>query len=91
MICIDDKSQQLVGHSRAARPLESSTPAKQDHECVGKGTTNPFVAVEPKAGHRVVSVAERRGKTDFVAIVQALPNHTYSKGRHIHLALRPET
>jgi len=50
VICIDEKSQQLIGHSRAALPMKSSTPAKQDCEHVRKGTTNPFVAVERKAG-----------------------------------------
>jgi len=87
VICIDEKSQQLIGHSRAALPMKSSTPAKQDYEYVRKGTTNLFVAVEPKAGQRVVSVTERRGKTDFVAFVQALLTDTYSTARRVHLVL----
>jgi hypothetical protein len=69
--------------------MKSSTPAKQDYEYARKGTTNLFVAVEPKAGQRFVSVSvtERRGKTDFVAFVQALLTDTYSTARRIHLVL----
>ena len=51
------------------------------------GTTNLFVAVEPKAGKRVVSVTEHRGKTDFVAFIGELLTGAYAKARRIHLVL----
>ena len=50
VICIDEKSLQLLAHSREPVPMAPSAPAKQDCEYVRKGTTNLFVAVEPKAG-----------------------------------------
>ena len=87
MICIDEKSLQLIAHSRPPVPMAPSAPAKQDYECVRKGTTNLFVAVEPKAGQRVVSVTDHRGKTDFVGFVQALLTQTYAAARRIHLVL----
>ena len=67
VICIDEKSLQLIGNSRAPLPMAPHAPAKQDYEYTRNGTTNLFVAVEPKAGQRIVSVTERRGKVDFVA------------------------
>ena len=51
------------------------------------GTTNLFVAVEPKAGQRIVSVTERRGKIDFVAFIDELLTGAYAKARRIHLVL----
>ena len=51
------------------------------------GTTNLFVAVEPKAGQRIVSVTERRGKTDFVAFVSELLTGAYAKARRVHLVV----
>ena len=51
------------------------------------GTTNLFVAVEPKAGKRVVSVTAHRGKTDFVAFIGELLTGAYAKARRIHLVL----
>lgn len=87
VICIDEKSLQLIAHSREPVPMASSAPAKQDYEYIRKGTTNLFVAVEPKAGQRVVSVTEHRGKTDFVGFVQALLTDTYAAARRVHLVL----
>ena len=60
---------------------------KQDYEYVRNGTTNLFVAVEPKAGRRVVSVTERRGKVDFVDFINKLLTDTYAKARRVHLVL----
>jgi acetolactate synthase regulatory subunit len=71
VICIDEKRLQLVGHSRAPLPLSTHSPAKADYEYVRHGTTNLFVAVETRAGQRIVSVTEHRGKADFVAFIVA--------------------
>lgn len=60
---------------------------KLDDEYARKGTTNLFVAVERKAGQRVVSVTDHRGKTDFVGCVQALLTDTYATARRVHLVL----
>lgn len=87
VICIDEKSLQLIGHSRQPLPMTPSAPAKQDYEYVRKGATNLFVAVEPKAGQRTVSVTEHRGKTDFVSFVHALLTDTYTAARRVHLVL----
>ena len=87
VICIDEKSLQLHTHSREPLPMAPGAPAKQDYEYVRNGTTNLFVAVEPKAGHRFVSVTTRRGKVDFVVFVQALLTDTYAAARKVHLVL----
>lgn len=87
VICIDEKSLQLLAHSRDPLPMVPGARAKQDYEYVRKGTTNLFVAVEPKAGQRVVLVTDQRGKVDFVAFVQALLTDTYAAARKVHLVL----
>ena len=87
VICIDEKSLQFIGHSRAPLPMAEGTPAKHDYEYTRNGTTNLFVAVEPKAGQRIVSVTERRGKTDFVAFVSELLTGAYAKARCVHLVV----
>ena len=87
VICIDEKSLQLLAHSREPLPMVPGAPLKQDYEYVRKGTTNLFVAVEPKAGQRVVSVTAQRGKVDFVVFVQALLTDTYAAARKVHLVL----
>jgi hypothetical protein len=87
VICIDEKSLQLIGHSRAPLPMNSCSPAKVDYEYVRNGTTNLLVAVEPKAGQRIVSVTERRGKIDLVAFIGELLTNAYAKARRVHLVL----
>ena len=45
------------------------------------------MAVEPKAGQRIVSVTERRGKIDFVAFVSELLTGAYARARRVHLVV----
>jgi hypothetical protein len=87
VICIDEKSLQLLAHSRAPLPMASHRPTKVDYEYVRHGTTNLFVAIEPKAGKREVWVTEHRGKTDFVAFIDDLLTRTYAGARRVHLVL----
>lgn len=87
VICIDEKSLQLIGHSRQPLPMAPQAVAKQDYEYKRNGTTNLFVAVEPKAGRRIVSVTEHRGKVDFVAFIDDLLTGSYAKARRIHFVL----
>ncbi len=87
VICIDEKSLQLIAHSREPLPMTENSAAKDDHEYVRNGTTNLFVAVEPRAGQRIVEVTAHRGKVDFVAFVQDLVDNAYAKARCVHLVL----
>jgi hypothetical protein len=41
VICIDEKSMQLLNHSREALPMGSHSPVKQDYEYVRNGTCGP--------------------------------------------------
>ena len=67
--------------------MAANSPSKHDYEYVRNGTTNLFVAVEPKAGRRIVSVTELRGKVDFVIFIKELLAGAYAKARRIHLVL----
>jgi len=87
VICIDEKSKQLVRDSRPALAMRTGTAMKRDFEYVRAGTCNVFVAVEPKGGRRVVRVTERRTKADFVEFVQSLLNDSYAYARKVHLVL----
>ena len=71
VVCLDEKSKQLLEQTR--RPLASKpgTPAKEDYEYKRAGTRNLFVAVEPKGGRREVAVTARRTKVDFVNFVRS--------------------
>jgi hypothetical protein len=87
VICIDEKSKQLIRDSREGLPMKPGAPAKYDYEYVREGTCNVFVAVEPKGGRRVVKVTERRTMPEFVAFVQHLLERSYASARKVHLVL----
>ena len=87
VICMDEKSLQLIGHSRVPLPMTPHSTAKHDYEYTRNGATNLFVAVEPKAGQRIVSVTDHRRKADFVAFIQELLVGAYAKARRVHLVL----
>lgn len=87
VVCLDEKSKQLLRDARDPLPGQPGAPAKVDYEYARAGTCNLFVAVEPKGGRRTVVVTERRTKLDFVAFVQHLLDKVYAKARRIHLVL----
>ena len=72
VVCVDEKSKQLLQQTRRPVAAAPGQIAKGDYEYKRAGTRNLFVAVEPKAGHREVKVTNRRTKPDFVAFVQFL-------------------
>jgi DDE superfamily endonuclease len=87
VVCLDEKSKQLLQQTRTPIAAAAGQITKEDYEYKRAGTRNLFVAVEPKAGHREVTVTGRRTKADFVAFVQFLALEVYAQARKIHLVL----
>ena len=87
VVCVDEKSTQLLAHSRQPLPMQPGTPVREDYEYIRHGTCNLFVAVNPKAGRRIVAVTEQRTKPDFVAFIQHLVERVYGSARRIHLVV----
>lgn len=87
VICLDEKSKQLLGQTRPPLSAGPGQIAKEDYEYRRGGTRNLFVAVEPQAGHREVAVTARRTKRDFVEFVRHLALGVYAHARLIHLVL----
>jgi hypothetical protein len=87
VICVDEKSKQLLRQTRSPLPLQPGRCAKEDYEYKRGGTRNIFVAVEPKGGHRLVQVTLRRTKSDFVSFVQHLVQTVYATAVTVHLVL----
>ncbi len=87
VICVDEKSKQLLEPTRRAISARAGTVAKEDYEYKRAGTRNLFVAVEPKGGQRQVLVTARRTKVDFVSFVGHLVEGVYVSVTKIHLVL----
>jgi hypothetical protein len=87
VICLDEKSKQLLADKRQSMKMEPGSPAKEDYEYTRQGTRNLFVAVEPKGGRREVSVTARRTKKDFVTFVLYLLQVVYASARKLHVVV----
>lgn len=87
VICMDEKSKQLLADSRSPIPAKAGSPEKYDYEYKRKGTCNIFVAVVPKAAKRIVKVTDTRTKADFASFVEYLLTRHYSKADYIQLVV----
>jgi transposase len=87
VICLDEKSKQLLRQTRRPLPSKLGTPAKEDYEYERTGTCNIFVAVEPRGQRRLAQVTARRTKIDFVGFVCRLLRRGYSQARKVHLVM----
>lgn len=84
VVCLDEKSKQLLADSRPSRPTAKGKIAIQDYEYVRKGMGNIFVAVEPLAGRRITQVTRRRTKRDYAGFIEHLIQ-SHPQARAIHL------
>jgi hypothetical protein len=87
VICLDEKSKQLLRQTRRPLAAKPGTPAKEDYEYERAGTCNIFVAVEPRGQRRIAQVTARRTKIDFVCFVCRLLRNGYSQARKVHLVM----
>lgn len=72
VVCVDEKSKQLIEDVRKPIAMKPGSPEKYDGEYKRNGTQNIFVAVEPLAGKRYIKVTDQRKKTDFAKYVKEL-------------------
>ncbi len=87
VICIDEKSKQLIQQTRTPITARPGMPIKEDYEYKRAGTRNIFLAVEPKGGRRQAEVTARRTKIDFVKFIGHLAEKVYAGAQKIHLVL----
>jgi hypothetical protein len=81
---MDEKSKQLLADCRQPIEGKPGKPEKYDYEYKRKGTCNIFVAVEPKAGKRVIQVTDTRTKTDFAYFVEDLVKNHFAQATYIN-------
>ncbi len=87
MVCIDEKSVQLIGDVRDPLPITAGRAARVDYEYRHKGTANLFLAFEPLANRRHVQVTERRTKKDWAAYVKHLVDGRYKDSHRVVLVV----
>jgi hypothetical protein len=77
VVCLDEKSKQLLADSRPSMCAAPGKVAIQDYEYVRKGTRNIFVAVEPKGGNHITEVTVQRKKEHYAAFLEHIIMQEY--------------
>ena len=87
VVCLDEKSKQLVGE--ICKPIAACPGEVErcDYEYVRNGTANLFIMVEPLRGWRKVNVTTRRTKVDFAMQVKELADVHYANANRITLVM----
>ena len=70
VICLDELPFQLLGEKVAPLSMKEGKEKKFDSEYERNGVASVFLAFEPLTGKRLVSVYERRTKSDYCRFAQ---------------------
>lgn len=87
VICLDEKSKQLLDEKRESLRVKRGKPKRYDYEYKRKGTVNLFVGIEPKGKNRNIRVTKRKTKSDFARYVGWLAKKKYKGAEKIVLVL----
>ena len=88
VLCFDEKSKQLIEDTRVLVHTREGKVRRRDYEYRRHGTRNIFVTVEPKGGHREVTVTPQRTREDFAREIKRIINLSrYKDATIIHIVL----
>ena len=87
VVCFDETSRQLVGHTKTPIVAEPGRLERIDYEYKRNGTRNLFMFCEPKGGWRHVEVTERRTALDFAHQMRWLVDEAYPDAKAVRLVL----
>jgi len=86
-VCLDEKSKQLLKDVRGPIPCAPGRTAREDYHYERNGAANIFIASEPLAGWRRVSVTDQRTKIDFAHFVREVVDVHYPEADRIVLVM----
>jgi hypothetical protein len=75
VVCMDESPMQLIGETRHPLPMRPGAEARYDYEYRRCGVCSIFIAGEPLAGKRMVTVTERRTKIEWASFIEEVSNN----------------
>jgi len=75
VVCMDESPKQLIGETRHPLPMKPGEPARFDYEYRRCGVCSIFLASEPLAGKRMVTVTEQRTKKDWAHFLRQIADN----------------
>jgi hypothetical protein len=86
VVCMDESPKQLIGETRCPLPASPRQPTRYDYEYCRRGVCTIFLACEPLAGKRMVTITERRTKHDWALFLEEIAGH-YKDAERITLVM----
>jgi transposase len=83
LVCLDESNKQQVKETRIPIAMEPGQPERFDYEYERHGVSNLFMAFEPLAARRQITVTEHRTALDYAAQLKALVDVPYPNARKI--------
>jgi DDE superfamily endonuclease len=87
VVCMDEKSVQLLKETRPSMPAAPGRAERIDYEYERNGTANIFMFCEPLAGWRQTRVTERRTKPDWARAIRDLLDGRYADAKVVVLVM----
>jgi transposase len=87
LVCTDERPCQLLGDVLEPLPRQPGRARRLDYEYERKGTCNLFIAFQPLAGWRQVTLTARRTKADFAHWLKELADVHFPNAELIRLVL----
>jgi hypothetical protein len=87
VVYMDESNKQLVDHVRPPIFAQPGRPLYIDDEYVRKGVADIFMAVEPLAGKRIVSITETRKREDWAEFIKELLEVHYPEAKKVRLIM----
>ena len=86
VICMDETPKQLINETKKQINVAPGKPLRYDYEYQRQGVCNIFMASEPLAGKRIVSVTQRKTKSQWAYFVESIAKE-YNNAEKIILVM----
>jgi hypothetical protein len=87
VVCMDETFKQLVGETREPLPMRPGDVERFDHVYVRNGVASLFLAFEPLAGRRTVTVTNHRRRVEWATFVKSLVDGRYKDAEKVVLVM----
>jgi hypothetical protein len=87
VLCMDETFKQLIGETRAPLGPIPGSVERFDHVYQRNGVASLFLAFEPLAGWRTVTVTDRRRRMEWAMFVKSLVDERYKEAEKIVLVM----
>ena len=87
LVCMDERSKQLLRDSRQGIPAKPGKVERVDYEYEREGVVNLFLFCEPLAGKRWVDVTDHRTKADWAGQIKELVDVRHPEAERIVLVM----